>query len=103
MRVTIKDEILNLILTECKNKQITDGIKKAIQEAKKHNQTLAKKEHMKKVNEDRIKVTKNKIQNAINLLKLEDKKINAYQVAKSSGLNYNTVHKYFKKGDFVKP
>jgi len=103
MRVTIDDEILDLILAECKNRDITDGIKKAIQEAKKHNQTPAKKGATKKANEAKKKKSIEKIQNAINLLRLEGKTINAYQVAKSSGLNYNTVHKYFKQGGLIKP
>jgi len=40
--------------------------------------------------------TKEKIQNAINLLRLQGKPINAYQVAKLSGVSYNTARKYFK-------
>ncbi len=40
--------------------------------------------------------TKEKIQNAINLLRLQGKPINAYQIAKLSGVSYNTARKYFK-------
>ena len=40
--------------------------------------------------------TKEKIQNAINLLRLQGKPINAYQIAKMSGVSYNTARKYFK-------
>ena len=39
---------------------------------------------------------KAKIQNAINTLKLYNKKITAYQIAKESGCSYNTVKKYYK-------
>ena len=38
--------------------------------------------------------TKEKIQNAINLLRLQGKPINAYQIAKLSGVSYNTARKY---------
>jgi Fic family protein len=41
--------------------------------------------------------TKEKIQNAINLLRLQSKPINPYQVAKLSGVAYNTAKKYVKK------
>ncbi len=41
--------------------------------------------------------TKEKIQNAINLLRLQGKPINPYQIAKLSGVSYNTARKYFKK------
>ena len=40
--------------------------------------------------------TKEKIQNAINLLRLQGQPINAYQVAKLSGVAYNTARKYLK-------
>jgi Fic family protein len=44
----------------------------------------------------KVHQTKEKIQNAINLLRLQGKPINAYQVAKLSGVAYNTAKKYIK-------
>ena len=44
----------------------------------------------------KVSQTKEKIQNAINLLRLQDKPINAYQVSKLSGVAYNTARKYIK-------
>jgi len=44
----------------------------------------------------KVSKTKEKIQNAINLLRLQGKPINAYQVAKLSGVAYNTARKYLK-------
>jgi len=41
--------------------------------------------------------TKEKIQNAINLLKLEGKEITAYRVAKEAGVSYNTARKYLEQ------
>jgi len=43
--------------------------------------------------------TKEKIQNAINLLRLQGKPINAYQVSKLSGVAYNTARKYIKNSN----
>ena len=45
----------------------------------------------------KVSKTKEKIQNAINLLRLQGKPINPYQVAKLSGVAYNTARKYLKK------
>jgi len=44
----------------------------------------------------KVSKTQEKIQNAINLLRLQGKPINAYQVAKLSGVAYNTARKYLK-------
>ncbi len=44
----------------------------------------------------KVTKTKEKIQNAINLLRLQGKPINPYQVAKLSGVAYNTARKYLK-------
>ncbi|WP_024790709.1 hypothetical protein [Lebetimonas sp. JS085] len=41
----------------------------------------------------KITKTKEKIQNAVNLLRLQGKPVNAYQVAKLSGVSYNTAKK----------
>lgn len=46
----------------------------------------------------RERIAKEKINNAINILRLEDKKLTAYAIAKESGCSYNTVKKYYKGG-----
>ncbi len=45
----------------------------------------------------KVTKTKEKIQNAINLLRLQGKHINPYQVAKTAGVSYNTARKYLKE------
>jgi len=40
------------------------------------------------------KQSKRKIQNAINLLRLEGKKINAHSIAQTANISYNTAKKY---------
>ena len=42
----------------------------------------------------KIKQTKEKIENGINILRLEGKKFTHYSIAKSSGTSLNTVKKY---------
>jgi len=50
--------------------------------------------------ETRVKKVKEKIVNAINLLRLENKKITAYAVSKASGVSFPTVKKYFDREEF---
>lgn len=42
----------------------------------------------------RTKRAKEKITNAINILRMENKPITAYSIAKESGVSFNTVKKY---------
>ena len=44
---------------------------------------------------------KEKIQNAINLLKLEGKEVTAYAVAKVAGVSYNTAKKYLQNANML--
>ena len=53
-----------------------------------------KKESAKRASKIKADRAKEKIQNAINLLRLQGQPINAYQVAKLSGVAYNTAKKY---------
>lgn len=95
MRLTLNDdEVLELMKAISKNnyplytkiqKQYNDDISRditkkqsSIQEATKHREHTAK----------------SKIINAINILRLENKNITAYAIAKESGCSYNTVKKY---------
>ena len=98
MRIKIKDSILTI-----PDKLIKQLDELDIETANAINTLLAKGERIisqKKQdtakNACKIKVskTKEKIQNAINLLRLQGKPINPYQVAKLSGVAYNTARKY---------
>ena len=62
----------------------------------KANKVLNKRHNPEKARAVKTTKTKEKIQNAINLLRLQGKPINPYQVAKMSGVSYNTARKYFK-------
>ena len=50
----------------------------------------------KKATTAKINKTKEKIQNAINLLRLQGEEINPYRIAKLANVSYNTARKYFK-------
>lgn len=47
-----------------------------------------------KATEARTKAAKEKIQNAINILRMENKKITHYSIAQTSGVSFTTVKKY---------
>jgi len=49
-----------------------------------------------KATEQKIRRVKEKIDNAINLLRLQGKEITPYQVAKEAQISYNTAKKYLK-------
>jgi len=58
-----------------------------------------KRQNPKKARKAKTSKVKEKIQNAINLLRLQGKPINPYQVAKLSGVAYNTARKYIKNSN----
>ena len=49
----------------------------------------------------RTKRAKEKITNAINILRMENKPITAYSIAKESGVSFNTVKKYVEDRKFA--
>ena len=46
--------------------------------------------------------TKKKVENAINLLRMEQKEITPYAVAKTANISYNTAKKYLKQFNTLK-
>jgi len=79
--------------------EVEQEIKK-FEELKKYfensTKTKARTEASKRATEARSKRAKEKIQNAINLLRMENKEITAYQISKVSGVHFNTVKKYIQ-------
>jgi len=78
-------------------------VQEALQVLAKHGYTSPpspkKIEGAKKAREALQAKTKEKIQNAINLLKMEGKEITPYRVAKEAGVSYNTAKKYLSGGN----
>ena len=61
--------------------------------------TEKRKTAVKKATSVRSKNAREKILNAINLLRMENREITAYRVSKVSGVHYRTVKKYLKTAD----
>ncbi len=72
---------------------LKDLANKIIKEYNKPIKTT-KRNATKKATNTKIEIAKEKINNTINLMKLEGKKINVNSIAKNSGVAYNTVKKY---------
>lgn len=97
-----RDEIVALkILLE--NSEMQEDIKKILLE-KISNPTIIhhsekKVNATKKATATRTAKAKEKIQNAINLLRLENKEMTIYNISKIAGVSFQTVQKYLSNDD----
>jgi len=107
MRITISDTE-SFILIEAISKvtmghydnltkdelMILDRVSDRIEDEQRREISPKKQMAMKKATKMRITQAKSKIENAINLLRMENRPITVYSVAKESGVSYNTASKY---------
>jgi len=93
MRLTLTNDEITTIVVMLDNQQELNLAKKIRTQWYKPI-TMTKRNATKKAIEIKQQKAKNKIINAINLMNLENKKINFNSVAKVSGCSYNTVKKY---------
>ncbi len=101
MRIKIRENIVTIpdkLISEIDKLDIetANAINTLIEKGER---VISKKKQETAKNALGIKVTrtKEKVQNAINLLRLQNKPINAYQITKLSGVSYNTARKYIKQ------
>jgi len=89
----VKDNILPFLesLEDCCEKEV---LLKALDNAKIIKYSPNKALAAEQATAARTKKAKEKIQNAINILRMEDKKITYYSIAKTAGVSYSTVKKY---------
>ena len=69
-------------------------IKEKMNNPKKIKRSVKKLMATDKATEARITQAKNKIQNAMNILRFKNKKLTHYSIAKTAGVSYTTVKKY---------
>jgi len=94
IKIALKELLRNSKKDEEKQ-EIDNLLKKLEKQFDKSFETRAKKRNAtKKAIEVKKDNTKKKIINAVNLLRLENKKITPYLVAKTSGVSFNTAKKY---------
>jgi len=80
------------------NKELPQELQDAINTLEKYGKKIGSSEAQQKAaakaTQTRQQKAKEKIQNSINLLRLENKNISEYAIAKNSGCSINTVKKY---------
>lgn len=86
-------------LKECIKLQLNNGtetnkLREKIEKPKEIKYSKKKIQATKKATNERIKKVKEKIQNAINILRMEQKKITHYSVAQMAEVSFLTVKKY---------
>jgi len=99
MRLTLNsDEVQELIqLLSTQHPRLCSKLSLQYQENICRN--LSKKQSsIQEATKSRERTAKNKILNAINILRLQGKDITLYAITKESGCSYNTVKKYYSKG-----
>lgn len=76
------------------SKELVEELSHLINNGKEVKYSHKKSNAAKKATELRAKMAREKIVNAINILRMENRKITEYAVAKVSGCSINTVKKY---------
>ena len=73
---------------------VLDRVSDKIEDERRRETSPKKKKAMLIATNARIEKAKKKIENAINILRMENRPITIYSVSKESGVSYNTASKY---------
>ena len=102
MRIKILDiemTIPNKLLEKVDKLGENEPIKQALENLIKNAEVIENKrnlENAKKATETKKLKAREKVQNAVNLLRLQGEEVNPYKISKLAGISYNTARKYFK-------
>ena len=99
-----KMDLMNIDALNENERELFDAVNKLIirGEVIISDEESNKRKNAKKATTAKVTKTKEKIQNAINLLKLQGEEINPYRIAKVAHVSYNTARKYYvnlRRGD----
>ena len=103
MRIKILDiemTIPNKLLEKVDKLGENEPVKQALENLLKNAEVIENKrnlENTKKATETKKLKAREKVQNAVNLLRLQGEEVNAYRVAKIANISYNTARKYLSK------
>lgn len=92
---------LNLHTKDKNEEELVDKLHTKLCNAKLHIPSNSKRLATQKATKVRSEKAKEKIQNAINLLHLENKAITHYSIANVSGVSFNTVKKHIPDIDII--
>lgn len=91
-------EVFGITVTISKKESMPDEVERALETLKKYGveKVSSKKqlEAQKRARSENIRKAREKIENAVNLLRMQNKAINMNSVAVASGCSINTVRKY---------
>jgi len=93
-RLEILQKYINKIDVDERDLILFNEIKELINNPKQIKRSVNKMIAAETATEARTKKAKKKIQNAINLLRMQNKKITYYAISKEAGVAYLTVKKY---------
>ena len=102
MRIKVLDTemtIPNKLFKELEKLRKNSKLRKAVEtliEAGEIIENNSKVDNANKAAKAKQEQAKEKVKNAINLLRLQGEEVNAYRVAKIAGISYNTARKYTK-------
>ena len=102
MRIKILDiemTIPNKLIEKVDKLGENEPIKQALENLIKNAEVIENKrnlENAKKATETKKLKAREKVQNAVNLLRLQGEEVNPYKISKLAGISYNTARKYFK-------
>ena len=94
INIKVKLELILMDVTPDEHNEVLKALIEKIDKELKKPTSVNKQVAAKKATVIRQERVKEKIRNAINLLHLEDKKINVNSISRESGVAYNTVKKY---------
>ena len=103
MRVKILDiemTIPNKLLEKVDKLGENEPVREALENLLKNAEVIENKkkaENTKKATETKKLKAKEKVQNAVNLLRLQGEEVNAYKISKIANISYNTARKYLSK------
>jgi len=92
--IKVKLELMLMDVSPDEDNEVLKALIEKIDKELKKPTSVNKQVAAKKATVVRQERVKEKIRNAINLLHLEDKKINVNSISRESGVAYNTVKKY---------
>ena len=102
MRVEILDiemTIPNKLIEKVDKLGENEPIREALENLLKNAEVIENKrnlENTKKATKTKKLKAREKVQNAVNLLRLQGEEVNPYRVAKIANISYNTARKYLK-------
>jgi len=95
IRINLNKKEYSELIKKISNLNLSESLEWKIKNAKEFD-TSKKQLATKNANKAKIEKSKEKIQNAINMLQLEGREINAKNIALTAGMSIITVKKYMK-------